>query len=74
MVSALHRSGGGQLVAVAAADADGRVLTPCGRCRQLIHEHGHPTVLVDHEPEPMPISALLPDAFGADDLPPGTDR
>ncbi len=69
VISSLHRSGGGKLTAVVALSANGRILTPCGRCRQLLHENGHPTLLVDHVPAPVPITALLPDAFDADDLP-----
>src|SRR5579862_3107715 len=40
LVSDLVRTGGGRLVAVACVDADGRPLQPCGRCRQLLWEHG----------------------------------
>jgi cytidine deaminase len=68
MVSALHASGGGRLVAVACATATGRVLLPCGRCRQLLSEHGGPGCLVDALPAPVPIATLLPDPFGANDL------
>jgi cytidine deaminase len=42
MVSALHASGGGRLVAVVCVDAHGATLMPCGRCRQLLWEHGGP--------------------------------
>ena len=47
MVSALHATGGGRLVAVACVDAQGRPLMPCGRCRQLLWENGGPDCLVD---------------------------
>ena len=40
LVSALHSTGGGRLVAVACVDGRGEPLVPCGRCRQLLHEHG----------------------------------
>ena len=40
MVSDLARSGGGRLVAVACVGGDGQPLMPCGRCRQLLWEHG----------------------------------
>lgn len=73
LISALHRSGAEALTAVVAVDADGRTLTPCGRCRQLLFENGHPELLVDHEPEPLPILALLPEPFAADDLPAETN-
>ena len=47
LVSALHASGGGRLVAFACVDKNGEVLMPCGRCRQLLWEHGGPELLVD---------------------------
>ena len=43
-------------------------ITPCGRCRQLLHEHGGPRLLVDGEGGPVPLGELLPGAFGPDDL------
>ena len=68
MVSALHASGGGRLVAVACVDAEGRPLMPCGRCRQLLWENGGPDCLVDTTAGVRPMTEVLPDAFGADDL------
>ena len=48
MVSALHATGGGRLVAVACVDrARRRSLMPCGRCRQLLWENGGPELLLD---------------------------
>src|ERR1700750_1579397 len=47
LVAALHASGGGTLVAFACVDASGDPLLPCGRCRQLLWEHGGPALLVD---------------------------
>jgi cytidine deaminase len=63
VVSALHATGGGRLVALACVDGAGRPLTPCGRCRQLLLEHGGPDCLVDAEPVPRRVADLLPDAF-----------
>src|SRR4051812_46692805 len=40
MVSELHATGGGRLIAVACVGGDGEPLMPCGRCRQLLWEHG----------------------------------
>jgi cytidine deaminase len=68
LVSALHAGGGGRLVAVACVDAAGAALAPCGRCRQLLLEHGGPDCLVDAAPHPRRMADLLPDAFTADDL------
>ena len=64
LVSALHATGGGRLVAVACVDGKGRPLVPCGRCRQLLHEHGGPELLFNQRP----LAELLPDAFGPDHL------
>jgi len=68
MVSALHASGGGRLVAVSCVDGAGDPLMPCGRCRQLLVENGGPACLVDGPEGPRTVDALLPDAFSVDDL------
>jgi cytidine deaminase len=68
VVSALQSSGGGRLVALACVDAEGAPLMPCGRCRQLLWEHGGPALLIDHESGPIPLGDLLPEAFGPADL------
>lgn len=68
MVSALHTSGGGRLVAVACVDRSGSPLMPCGRCRQLLWEHGGPALLIATTTGIRPMSEVLPDAFGRDDL------
>ena len=68
MVSALHASGGGRLVAVVCVDAHGATLMPCGRCRQLLWEHGGPDLLVETTRGVRPMSDVLPDAFGRRDL------
>jgi cytidine deaminase len=62
MVSELVRSGGGRLVAVCTVGNDAPV-TPCGRCRQLLWEHGGAELLVEVNGEPRPMTSLLPDAF-----------
>jgi cytidine deaminase len=68
MVSALVLSGGGRLLAVACVDRNGDPLMPCGRCRQLLWEHGGPSCLLATPAGVRPMSELLPDAFGPDDL------
>ena len=77
LVSALHatpaRSPGTDshapsLVAVAVVAGDGDPLLPCGRCRQLLLEAGGPELLVDTAAGPVPLSELLPAAFGGADL------
>jgi cytidine deaminase len=80
LVSALHATGaapgsetgrtgtGPRLVAVAIVDGRGQPLTPCGRCRQLLWEHGGPQLPLETASGPRPLRELLPDAFGPDDL------
>ncbi|WP_034488157.1 cytidine deaminase [Actinomadura oligospora] len=57
-----------RLVAVAVVDGHGDPLMPCGRCRQLLWEHGTPETLLESVSGIRPLSAILPDAFGPDDL------
>jgi cytidine deaminase len=68
VVCALHSSGGGRLVALSCVAADGAPLMPCGRCRQVLLEHGGPELLIDHPEGPRRLADLLPDAFGPADL------
>ena len=68
MVSQLHATGGGKLVAVACVDANGDPLMPCGRCRQLLWENGGPTCLLATPLGILPMSEVLPQAFGIEDL------
>ena len=70
LVSALVGGGHGRLVAVSVTAGDGRPLAPCGRCRQLLMEHGGPGLLVDGGPTvpPQRLAELLPGAFGAADI------
>jgi cytidine deaminase len=64
----LVASGGGRLVAVTVVAADGEPLSPCGRCRQVLHEFGGGELLVERPGGPVALSVLLPDAFGPDDV------
>ncbi|MFN3867317.1 MAG: cytidine deaminase [Demequina sp.] len=69
LVSKLHTDhGGGTLVAFTCVDANGNLLAPCGRCRQLLFEHGGRTLLVDTADGVMTMDDFLPGAFGPDDL------
>lgn len=75
VVSALQATGGGRLVALSCVDGSGEPLMPCGRCRQLLWEHGGPGCLVDAVGGPIPMAELLPHAFelepGGPDTPTG---
>jgi cytidine deaminase len=70
LVSDLVRLGGTRLTAIAVVAGDGEPLTPCGRCRQLLFEHGGAELLVDagEGAAPVPLGELLPGAFGPEDL------
>ncbi len=68
VVCSLHSTGGGRLLALVCVDARGSLLMPCGRCRQLLLEHGGPDMLIDHPAGPRRLDDLLPDAFGPEDL------
>jgi cytidine deaminase len=65
---ALHSSGGGRLLALVCVDGAGTLLMPCGRCRQVLLEHGGSDMLIDHPSGPKRLAELLPDAFGPDDI------
>ena len=68
LVSTLHATGGGRLVAFACVDRNGVVLMPCGRCRQLLWEHAADELVVDTADGPVPMNGILPRAFGRKDL------
>jgi cytidine deaminase len=68
LVSDLHMSGGGRLVAFVCVNGQGETIMPCGRCRQLLHEHALPGMLLDTVSGIRTIDEVLPDAFGPRDL------
>lgn len=72
VVCALHSTGGGRLIALTCSDAQGSLLMPCGRCRQVLLEHGGPKLLIDHPAGARRLGDLLPDAFGPEDLAQGS--
>ncbi|HVM08279.1 MAG TPA: cytidine deaminase [Acidimicrobiales bacterium] len=65
LVGNQHLAGAGRLIALACRSGEGELLTPCGRCRQILMEAGGPGLLVDG----TPMSELLPGAFTPEDLP-----
>ncbi|HJB62333.1 MAG TPA: cytidine deaminase [Candidatus Microbacterium pullistercoris] len=68
LVSNLAMTGGGRLVAFVCVNGDGETIMPCGRCRQLLNEHAHPTMLLETVSGVRTIDEVLPDAFGPRDL------
>ena len=68
MVSHLFATGGGRLVAVACVDGNGDPLMPCGRCRQLLYEHGGPDMQLMTPEGVLTMREVLPQAFGPEHL------
>ncbi len=62
MIGDLLMGGGGRLVAVVTV-GNGAPVTPCGRCRQLLWEHGGAACLVDGDGTARTMAELLPGAF-----------
>ncbi|MEL4505170.1 cytidine deaminase [Luteococcus sp. H138] len=68
LVSELVAGGGGRLRAFTCCNAKGEVIMPCGRCRQLLFEHGGDDLLVETPRGILPMTEVLPQAFGPADL------
>jgi len=60
LISSLTATGGGRLIAAVCVDGDGNYLSPCGRCRQLLFEHGGNEMLFMTPDGPKPMSHMLP--------------
>ena len=58
VVCGLYAAGGGRLVALSCSSADGNLLMPCGRCRQVLLEHGGSAMLIDHPAGARPLAEL----------------
>lgn len=68
LVSDLVAGGGGRLLAFVCVNTDGDLITPCGRCRQLLWEHGGAELQVWSPAGVIAMTELLPQAFGPDAL------
>ena len=68
LVSALINGGGGRLASFTCVGGDGRTVAPCGRCRQLLFEHGGPDLVLKMPSGIMTMAEVLPGAFGPNDL------
>ncbi len=67
VLGAVATAGGRPIMTIAAAGDRGRgLLSPCGRCRQVLLDT-HPDVMVivpsDDGPQPRPVRVLLPDMY-----------
>ena len=68
LVSSLHATGGGRLTHVVCVNGVGDVIMPCGRCRQLLWEHGGADLRLMTSRGVRGMAEVLPDAFGPEDL------
>ena len=68
LVSSLHATGGGRLTHFVCVNGAGDVIMPCGRCRQLLWENGGPALQLLTVRGVRPMTEVLPDAFGPEDL------
>lgn len=68
LVSSLAATGGGRLVAFACVDISGNPLMPCGRCRQLLQEHGGSKLQLMTDEGVKTLNDLLPWAFGPEEI------
>jgi len=70
LVCSLVAGAHGSLHAVSVTTGDGQPLAPCGRCRQVLLEHGGGGILVDAGAgrDPVALAAMLPDAFDTEEL------
>ena len=72
LVSSLHATGGGRLTHFVCVNQHGDVIMPCGRCRQLLWEHGGADLEVMTVSGVRSMDQVLPDAFGQVELAEGT--
>lgn len=68
LVSSLAATGGGKLIAFACVDISGNPLMPCGRCRQLLQEHGGSKLQLMTDDGVKTLNDLLPWAFGPEEI------
>ena len=68
LVSSLAATGGGRLIAFACVDISGNPLMPCGRCRQLLQEHGGSKLQVMTDEGVKTLNDLLSWAFGPEEI------
>jgi cytidine deaminase len=64
----LVAAAGARPVALAVVAGDHLPIAPCGRCRQFLFEFGGGDLLIELDRGVVPLSDLLPDAFGPDDV------
>ena len=68
VVSQLYATGGGRLTHFVCVNGLGEVIMPCGRCRQLLFEHGGNELVLMTPLGERTMEQVLPQAFGPDEL------
>lgn len=72
LISELAKTGGGKLVAFVCVGSkigsEPEVVSPCGRCRQILFEFGGNDLMMWMPSGKMPMRQCLPDGFGPADL------
>jgi len=68
LISSLINSGGGRLIAFTCVDISGNLLMSCGRCRQLLQEHGGSKLQLATDDGIKTLADLLPWAFGPEEM------
>lgn len=68
LIGQLQMSGGGRITAFVCVNGSGELITPCGRCRQLLCEFSAETMYIRTAEGVLTMEELLPQAFGPKDL------
>ncbi len=69
MIGELIRGGGGKLLAFVAVNGNREIVVPCGRCRQLLFEHGGGGLRVKIPTgEVLSMNRMMPYGFGPKEL------
>ncbi|HIW46388.1 MAG TPA: cytidine deaminase [Candidatus Yaniella excrementigallinarum] len=68
LISSWRLNDGAALTHLVCLDAAGQYITPCGRCRQLLHEHAPSTLSIATQQGPVTLAQLLPNAFGPENV------
>ncbi len=68
LISSWRLNAGAALTHLACLNAAREYITPCGRCRQLLHEHAPATLSIATQNGPITLGELLPIAFGPENL------
>lgn len=64
LVSQAVRHDAGKLLAFTCVNGEGETIVPCGRCRQVLREHGGHDMLLAMPQGIMTMDDVLPDSFG----------